>query len=375
MKTVFALDSFKGSISSIDACRRCAEEFLAVFPDGEAVCVPIADGGEGTVEAIHHVLGGEMITKTVTGPDFRPVSASYLYIAETKTAVIEMAAASGLPLMEIPTAGGSTTRGTGELMLDAALRGAEQIILGLGGSATNDGGTGALEAMGVRFRKADRSLLTPTGFALKELASIDVSGLCEAVKNCQITIACDVSNPLCGAQGASAIYGPQKGATPEEVAILDANLHHFAEVAATVTEKDLLGLVGGGAAGGMAAGISGFLNCRLQSGIELVLDTVNFSSIIAGADLVVTGEGRIDHQSACGKVISGIGGRCKAAGIPAIAIVGDMGDGYAAAYDFGITAVFSTNHLAAPFKEVRHRAAEDLSDTARNVFRFLGAMK
>lgn len=386
MKFVVAIDSYKSTMTSKTACETAAQGIKSVFPESEVVIVPAADGGEGTAQAFFSVLGnprggdgenprgGEVIKKTVTGPDFRPVEAEYV-ILPNKTAVVEMAAASGLPLVAVKDPEKTTTYGTGELIADAVNRGCKEIILGLGGSATNDGGVGALSALGVKFLKADGTLITPTGGGLSELADIDISGISEAAKNCRFTVACDVENTLCGEKGASAVYGPQKGATPEAVKRLDANLNHFADVVLKKTGKDILTLVGGGAAGGFAAGFSAFFQAELKSGIKLLLETVRFDELIKDADYIFTGEGRVDSQSAYGKVISGIGTYAQKAGVPVIAVAGDISPDYEAVLSHGVTAVFSINHLAVPFETAKLSSVENLRDTVTNICRLIGAAK
>ncbi len=374
-KIIVAVDSYKGSMSSTEACNTAKEVILEYFPNCECICVPVADGGEGTLEAYETVLGGQRVSLSVNGPDFRPVDAEYL-ILPSGTAVIEMAIASGLPLVENrKNAGMMTSYGTGELIFDALERGCKHILLGLGGSATNDGGVGVLSALGVRFMDKDGKSIRPCGFDLERLDRIDASDLDKRLESCKITVACDVQNPLCGENGASHIFGPQKGATPEDVLRLDRNLRKFADAIKINCGKDILTLVGGGAAGGIAAGISAYLNTSLCSGIQLLLDTIAFDTLLDGADLVITGEGKIDGQSAGGKVISGISRFTKKHKTPLIAVVGDIGDDYKSIYACGVDAVFSINHLARPFSEVRHRSKADFADTLANILRFYKALK
>lgn len=371
LKIVTAMDSFKGTMSSIAACERVKNGVLDVIPDAKVYCIPVADGGEGTVEAFHYVLGGELVETTVTGPLFEPVEAEYLILPDGKTAVVELAAASGLPLVgERKNPMKTTTKGTGELLLHAAERGCTHILLGLGGSATNDGGAGALAALGVALLDADGAAVEPTGGGLSVLDRIDPAGMAACIKACKITLLCDVDNPLCGENGASAVYGPQKGADEAQVAVFDQGLHQMAACIRRATGREVEHLPGGGAAGGIAAGLAGFCEVEMRPGIQLLLQTIGFQEIIAGADLVITGEGRIDFQSVRGKVPHGIGLAAKKAGVPAIVIAGDMGNGYDAIYDYGIEAVFSINHLAKPYQEVRERSPEDLQDTVRNLMRF-----
>ncbi len=371
LKIVTAMDSFKGTMSSIEACERVKNGIQDVIPDAEVVCIPVADGGEGTVEAFHYVLGGELIRTTVTGPLFEPVEAEYLILPDGRTAVIEMAAASGLPLVgERKNPLKTTTKGTGELLRHAAERGCTHILLGLGGSATNDGGAGALAALGIKLLDAAGAEIEPTGGGLSALSRIDSSEMAPCMKECRLTLLCDVDNPLCGENGASAVYGPQKGADEAQVALLDRNLRRLAACIRQTTGREVETLPGGGAAGGIAAGLAGFFEVELRPGIQLLLETTGFQKLAAGADLVITGEGRIDFQSVRGKVPYGIGMAARTAGVPAIVIAGDMGSGYDAIYDCGIEAVFSINHLAKPYREVRERSPEDLQDTVRNLARF-----
>jgi len=376
MKFVVAIDSFKSTMTSQTACETAAQGIKTVFPDSEVVIVPVADGGEGTVRAFFSVLGGEIVKKTVIGPEFRPVEAEYVLlpskILPDGTAVVEMAAASGLPLVTVKDPEKTTTTGTGELIADAIARGCENIILGLGGSATNDGAVGALSALGIRFLKVDGTPIDPTGGGLSELADIDVSGMSEEIKSCRFTIACDVENTLCGPEGASAVYGPQKGAAPEAVIRLDNNLRKFADIVQKKTGKDVLDLKGGGAAGGFAAGFSAFFNAELKSGIKLLLETVHFDEIIKDADYIITGEGRVDSQSAYGKVISGIGAYAQKAGVPVIAVAGDVSPDYEPVLSQGVTAVFSINHLAVPFETAKQTSQKDLRDTVINICRLIG---
>lgn len=386
MKFVVAFDSFKSTMTAMTACETAAQGIKTVFPQSEVIIVPVADGGEGTANAFFSVLGGEWVVKTVTNPEFKKIEAEYVILPD-RTAVVEMAAASGLPLLTVndrakdrvidPVFGPvidpekTTTYGTGELIADAVNRGCKEIILGLGGSATNDGGVGALSALGVRFLKADGAPINPTGGGLDELADIDASGINEATKNCRFTVACDVENTLCGEKGASVVYGPQKGATPEAVRRLDENLYRYAALIQKKTGKDILTLKGGGAAGGFAAGFSAFFDAELKSGIKLLLETVRFDEIIKDADIVFTGEGRVDGQSAYGKVISGIGFYAQKAGVPVIAVAGDVAPDYGEVLSHGVAAVFSINHRAVPFETARHSTVENLRDTVVNICRLI----
>jgi glycerate kinase len=289
------------------------------------------------------------------------------------TAVVEMAAAAGLPLVgDRLEPDRTTTYGVGELMAAAAERGAKRMILGLGGSATNDGGCGAAAALGVRFLDEQGESFVPTGGTLNRIAKIDISG---QKKLPEITVMCDIDNPLCGPTGASAVFGPQKGATPEMVPVLDANLQHLADIAARDLGVEMAEMPGAGAAGGMGGGAVAFWNGKLQMGIETVLDTVDFDTAVQGARLVFTGEGRLDSQSLQGKVISGVAKRAAAKGVPVIALVGDVDESGYQAYDIGVDAIFSINRLAIPFSQAVQRSPEDYRRTLEDVMRLIRLTK
>ena len=303
MRVIIAPDSYKGSVSALEVARAMQRGVQTVFPHAEIQLVPIADGGEGTVEAMVASTGGTVVKKSVQGPLGTSVEAYYGLLGDKVTAVIEMAAASGLPL--VPKAQrdprGTTTYGTGELIKAALDAGAKRLVIGIGGSATNDGGAGMLQALGVRFLDAAGQELPPGGAALAKLASIDMSGLDARLAQTDILVACDVDNPLCGPRGASAVYGPQKGATPAIVQELDAALVRYARVAQEVTGKDAAEIAGAGAAGGLGAGFLFFTEGRLCPGVDVVLETANFEEMVKQADLVLTGEGCTDYQTAYGK--------------------------------------------------------------------------
>ncbi|MDR1891794.1 MAG: glycerate kinase [Oscillospiraceae bacterium] len=375
-KFITAFDSFKGTMSAVDACEQASGGIRAVFPQAQVVTVPIADGGEGTADAFRHCLPGEEILEIVTSAVFAPIHARYTVMKDGK-AIIEVASAAGLPqavASGIPlNPMNTTTYGVGELIRGSLKHGCRELILGLGGSATNDGGVGILSALGARFFDGSGKKIRPTGGGLEKLARIDLSGLDPRLKECKITLACDVDNPLCGPEGASAVFGPQKGATPEQVKALDENLLRFAGLIEAAGGRDVLSLKGGGAAGGIAAGLFGFLDVELKSGIDLLFETIGFETLLRGADLVFTGEGKMDLQSARGKAPAGVGKWAKAAGVPVVAVVGDVGDGYEAILDFGVKAVFSINHLAKPYPEIKARAYQDLKDTVENICRLLAA--
>ncbi|MBQ7777624.1 MAG: glycerate kinase [Oscillibacter sp.] len=369
---VLVPDSFKGTLSSREICEILREEILRVRPAAEVIAVPVADGGEGSVDAFLAAMGGERVEVPVHGPHMEEMTGFYGLLPDG-TAVIEMAAAAGLPLvgdrLEPDTA---TTYGVGELMAAAAENGAQRIILGLGGSATNDGGCGAAAALGVRFLRKDGTAFIPTGGTLNEIESIDLSGRCALP---DVTVMCDIDNPLCGPSGASAVFGPQKGADPAMVERLDWNLAHLADVIARDLGKQVKDVPGAGAAGGMGGGSLVFWDGRLQMGIQTVLDTVGFDQLVQGAKLVFTGEGRLDSQSLRGKVIDGVAKRAKKHGVPVVAVVGAVSEGADEIYDLGVCGVFTTNHAPVPFEIAKLHSHENLRRTARNLMGFLTAME
>ena len=288
-----------------------------------------------------------------------------------ETAIVEMAAAAGLPLVgENRQAGQTSTYGVGQLMRHALDRKIRRMILALGGSATNDGGAGAAVALGVRFYNSDGEAFVPVGNTLSQIERIDMSGLDARLAGVQIVAMCDIDNPLCGEKGAAAVFGPQKGASPEQVAVLDAGLAHIADVIERDIGVNVRDIQGAGAAGGMGAGVMAFFGATLQSGIDIVLETVRFDEVLEDASLVITGEGRIDGQSAHGKVIAGIARRAKARNIPVLAIVGDIADDAEKMYDIGVSAIFSINRVAVSYQEAKPRAQQDLRRTVRTIFQF-----
>lgn len=342
MKIVVAPDSFKESLSAPEVAEAIARGWLRVFPEAEVLLRPMADGGEGTVDAVLAACGGERRELRVSGPLGEPVQAHWGWLGDA-TAVLEMAAASGLHW--VPAGQRDATRassyGTGELIRAALDAGARRIILGLGGSATNDGGAGLLRALGVRFLDAQGVELEPGGLALAQLAHVDVSGLDPRLLNVQVEVAADVDNPLCGPRGASHVFGPQKGASTEQVLELDAALGHFAQVVAATLGKDHSGFPGVGAAGGLGFAARAFLHARFRPGIELVAELSELAAAVQGADLLITGEGRLDSQSLHGKTPVGVARVAAAAGVPVIALAGSLGEGYQAVYEAGIDAAFS----------------------------------
>ncbi|OMI25124.1 glycerate kinase [Bacillus haynesii] len=369
MKIVIAPDSFKESMTSLEAARSIEKGFKAVLPDAEYVNIPVADGGEGTVQALVDATGGDIVHQTVTGPLGKPVKAAYGLLGDGKTAVIEMAEASGLHLVPPGQRNPllTTTRGTGELILDAAEKGVSTIIIGLGGSATNDGGAGMAAALGAKFLNRDGEEIENSGGALAEIAKIDVSGLNPKLKHIQFEAACDVDNPLTGPRGASAVFGPQKGANSEMTALLDQNLKHYAAAVKAELGCEIDSIPGAGAAGGLGAGLCAFLNAELKSGVDIVLDTLSFSERIKGADLVITGEGKIDGQTVSGKTPAGVAKRARSENIPVIAFAGSLGEGCELVYDIGISALFSIVPGISSLENALADGSSNLTRCARNV--------
>lgn len=374
-KVVLIPDSFKGTMSSTEICEIMSRVIRNYFPHAEIISVPVADGGEGSVDAFLAAVGGKKVRLNVKGPYLEEIE-SFYGILPDNTAVIEMAAAAGLPIVgNNKHAEKTTTYGVGQLIEHAAKAGCKRIIVGLGGSCTNDGGVGAAAALGVRFYDAMGNAFTPVGETLGNIASVDVSQLNSALSGIELITMCDIDNPLCGPQGASVVFAPQKGANEATVQMLDENLSHLADIVERDLNIDIRNIAGAGAAGGMGGGMVAFLNSRLQMGIETVLDTVGFDSMLEGTDLVITGEGKIDSQSLHGKVVIGVAHRTKKAGIPLIAIVGDIGDNIEKVYEEGVDAIFSINRVAMPFYRVRKRCKSDLMLTMDNLMRFISLNK
>lgn len=372
MKKILLIpDSFKGTMSSSEICEIMKKAIHTYYPETEVISIPVADGGEGTVDSFLAAVGGKKVHLTVKGPYFEDIK-SFYGILPDNTAVVEMAAAAGLPLVgENKHAEKTTTYGVGQLISHAVASGCRKIIIGLGGSATNDGGTGAAAALGVRFINAKGESFIPVGESLSEIASIDTSGLDPDLKGVEMITMCDIDNPLCGPRGAAAVFAPQKGADEAMVRILDQNLAHMAEIVKKDLGRDIINLKGAGAAGGMGGGMAAFFGSKLQMGIETVLDAVHFNELLDGADLVFSGEGKIDSQSLGGKVVIGVARRTKKKGVPLIAIVGDIGDDIEGVYDEGVSAIFSINRVAIPFSEAKLRSKSDLALTMDNLMRFI----
>ncbi len=335
MKFIFAPDSFKGSLSALESCDILERVTARIFPGTETVSVPVADGGEGTVDALLRAMGGERIQTRVTGPLFEPETAEWGLLADG-TAVMEMAQASGLPYVPANRKDprSATSLGTGEMIAAALEKGVRRILIGIGGSATNDGGIGMLAALGACFTDDAGNEVKPVGGEMIRVAKADFSGLLPALKETEITVICDVTNPLLGENGATFIYGPQKGAVGAVRDELEAGMTHYAKVVHAACGRDIAGFPGAGAAGGLGAVLGGVLGAALKSGIDAVLDAVHFEQKLEGVSLAVTGEGRIDGQSVrFGKVPVGVAKRCATKGIPTVAIVGGIGDGAEGLFD------------------------------------------
>ena len=375
MRVVIAPDSYKGSVSAVGVAAALERGVLRVFPQAEVRKIPIADGGEGTVEALVTATGGEMKQARVRGPLGESVEACWGILGDGQTAVIEMAAASGLPLVPPDRRDPriTTTYGTGELIRAALDAGLRRIIIGIGGSATNDGGTGMAQALGAKFLALDGAELLPGGGALARLATIDLSGLDPRLTETEITVACDVDNPLCGQRGASAVFGPQKGATPAMVAELDAALGHFAGCAQAASGRNVAELAGAGAAGGLGAGLLFFTPAKLRPGVEIVLETVKFVDVVKEAAFVITGEGRTDFQTAYGKAPVGVAKVAKQFSVPVFCISGGLGDGADDVLAQGIDATMSICSRPLSLEECMRDGATLIEEAAARLCRILQA--
>lgn len=372
-KVVLIPDSFKGTLSSQKICDIISDKVQKHFPGCEAVSIPVADGGEGSVDCFLSALGGEKVTETVKNPYFEDMESFYGLIDNGNTAVIEMAACAGLPLVEDrKDPAKTTTYGVGQLILAAAAKGVKKIIVGLGGSSTNDGGCGAAAAVGIKFYNAEGESFVPTGGTTGEIASIDFSGRDASLNGIEIVTMCDIDNPMYGPTGASHVFGPQKGANPEMVLFLDEGIKNLCEVIKKDKGVDLSETPGGGAAGAMGAGMIAFFDSRLQMGIQTVLDTVEFDRIISDADMIFTGEGKLDSQSLRGKVVIGVAARAQKQSVPVTVIVGGAADNdIDAAYEMGVTSVFPINRLPEDFSVSRYNSEANLGYTVDNILRLI----
>jgi glycerate kinase len=368
-KCVIMPDSFKGTLSSIEICDIVKDKVLEFFPGCQVKAVPVADGGEGTVDCFLYAIDAEKVDLQVKNAYMEPVDVYYAKVGSQ--AILEMAQPAGLPQAEgrlNPKA--TSTYGVGEIIRHAVEHGCTDIVIGLGGSSTNDGGTGAAAALGTVFRNAAGESFIPAGGTLKEIVSIDNSETKKLLEGVTITAMCDINNPMYGPQGAAYIFAPQKGADPEMVKELDDQLIYLSEQIKKDLHMDVSQLEGAGAAGALGAGIVAFLGGNLKSGIQTVLDMIHFEDLAAGADMVFTGEGRIDSQSLGGKVVIGIAERAKKLGVPVTAIVGSIGDGAEGAYDLGVNAIFSINRTAEDFSVSRYKSKENLTGTVDSLIRF-----
>ena len=374
-KYVLIPDSFKGTLSSEDICRIASEEILRLEPEAEICAIPVADGGEGTVDAFLAAVGGTRAEVPCTGPCGQEVMGFYGLLPDG-TAVVEMAAAAGLPL-----AGAcrdpekTTTYGVGQLMAHALSRRAKRLVLGLGGSATNDGGCGAAAALGAEFLDAEGRAFVPTGGTLTQIAHIRMKGLRETLAGAEVTVMCDIDNPLCGPAGAAAVFGPQKGADAAMVARMDAGLRHLAEMLEKDVGMEVLTLAGGGSAGGFGAGAAAFFGGQLRMGIDVVLDLTGFDRKCRGASLVITGEGHLDSQSLRGKTVVGVARRARALGVPAAALVGGCETALDAVYAEGVSGVFPIHPALCTWPQAAARTEEDLRFTMGNLLRFMAALR
>jgi glycerate kinase len=373
MKFVLAPDSFKESMTAKEVSEAMERGIKKVIPDTECIQVPMADGGEGTVQSLVDATNGEIVEVEVTGPDGKRIKAMFGLLGDGKTAVIEMASASGIHLIKKEERNPlyTTTYGTGELIKAALDRGVNSIFIGIGGSATNDGGAGMIQALGARLLDKDGNELAFGGGALDKLHCIELSELDNRINNVKIDVACDVTNPLTGPTGASHVFGPQKGATPELVKILDANLCHYAEVIRNQLGKDIENVPGAGAAGGLGAGLMAFLNAELKRGVDLVIEYTNLEEKMKGADYVFTGEGSIDSQTVFGKTPYGVSTTAQKLGIPVIAFAGRIGDGVEVLYNHGITSIVGILSGVVSLEDALKDGVRNIERASENITRIL----
>ncbi|CAM3188496.1 glycerate kinase [Pseudomonas floridensis] len=371
MKIVIAPDSFKDSLSAQAVANAIASGLAEVWPDAELIKCPMADGGEGTIEALLDACNGQLMSARVKGPLGDSVEAHWGWLAHSRTAIIEMAMASGLQLLTLAQRDACRTgsEGTGQLISAALDAGAQRVILAIGGSATNDGGSGMLSALGVRFVDHAGQALPGGGLALTDLAHIDLAGLDPRLADVRVEIAADVDNPLCGPNGASHIFGPQKGASSEQVLALDAALAHFADHSAQALGRDLRDSPGSGAAGGMGFAAKAYLNASFRAGVEVVAELTGLEQALAGADLVITGEGRFDAQTLRGKTPLGVARVAKRQRVPVIVLAGTLGEGYEQLYQHGISAAFALAGGPMTLEQACREAPRLLRERARDIAR------
>jgi len=373
LRIIVAPDSYKGSVSALGVANAMEKGILAVFPEANVCKIPIADGGEGTVEAMVTATGGKIIVEHVMGPLGDTVEAFWGIMGDGKTGVIEMAAASGLTLVPLESRDPliTTTYGTGQLIKAALDAGIRSIIIGIGGSATNDGGVGMGKALGIKFLDNQGQELPPGGGSLACLQQIDITGLDRRLCETTIMVACDVDNPLCGPRGASAVYGPQKGATPEMISQLDAALEKYAVIAQQATGKSVMDYPGAGAAGGLGAGLLLFTNAQLRPGVDIVLEIMDFSNLVASSQLVITGEGRTDFQTAYGKAPVGVAKLAKQYNVPVICLSGGLGTGADDVLDHGIDGLMSVTAQPITLEECMNKGAALIEAATARMCRLL----
>lgn len=369
MKIIIAPDSFKESLTAAEVATAIREGMEEILTDAEFIELPLADGGEGSMDALVNAVNGRYETVTVTGPHGTPVEARFGLINDDRVAVIEMAEASGLQHMQLSQRNPqkTTSRGVGELIFEALSWNVEEIILTLGGSATNDGGLGMAQALGVKALEASGKSIAPGGEGLLQLASLDIQEVDYRISNTRFRVICDVDNPLAGPDGATLVFGLQKGGTPQMLAALDDGMAHYGTILEAITGRSLADVPGAGAAGGMGVAACGFLGAGLEPGINVVMEAVGLREQLKTADLVITGEGRIDEQTSRGKTIAGVAREAAKSGLPVIAFAGSLGAYHQSVFEIGVTAVFSTTQAPASLKTALKQAKGNLRNTARNV--------
>lgn len=365
-------DSFKGTLSAIEVCNIMKSSIKNLYKDANIISVPVADGGEGTVDAFLYVLGGEKKSIWVSDAFNEQKILAHYAMLKDNIAVIEMATCAGLPLVKNRLEPDKTTTfGVGELIIDAVNSGAKKIILGLGGSATNDGGCGMAAALGVKFKDEQDQEFIPTGGTLSQIYKIDMNNIYSKIKDVEFVSMCDVDNPLCGKLGASAVFAPQKGADEDMVKSLDEGLAHLAKIIKRDLHIEVKDIKGAGAAGGLGAGSIAFLQSKLTKGIDVILDTINFDELVSKADIVFTGEGKFDSQSLHGKVVMGVANRSQKYKTPVIVVTGAIGENIQEAYNKGITAIFSINKEPMEFSKSALKSKENMILTMENILRLL----
>lgn len=365
-------DSFKGTLSAIEVCNIMKSSIKNLYKDANIISVPVADGGEGTVDAFLYALGGEKKSVWVSDAFNEQKILAHYAMLKDDIAVIEMAACAGLPLVKNRLEPDKTTTfGVGELIIDAINSGAKKIILGLGGSATNDGGCGMAAALGVKFKDEQNQEFIPTGGTLSQIYKIDMNNIYSKIKDVEFISMCDVDNPLCGKLGASAVFAPQKGADEDMVKLLDEGLAHLAKIIKRDLHIEVKDIKGAGAAGGLGAGSIAFLQSKLTKGIDVILDTINFDELVSKADIVFTGEGKFDSQSLHGKVVMGVANRSQKYKTPVIVVTGAIGENIQEAYNKGITAIFSINKEPMEFSKSALKSKENMILTMENILRLL----